>query len=782
MADEADKTERDAADAAADLPFRQLAQYLSVPCWISDADGQIVWVNDAWLAYTGADVATIAAEGLKSLHDPDIYGEVVRKWMDVKALGDADEMVFPLRGRDGRLRPFHTRVVPLRDATGRITRWFGTNTDISAQSETETRLRSREEQWREVFERAGDAIFVTDLEGRLTEVNPAACAMTRHSRDELMSMSVWSLIHPTEHAALTEARGRDDSLHDWRLKRKDGTFLEVEIASRRLSDGRRVGVARDVSSRRQAEQAERQALTAEATEQRARAADAERRLQRFWDASRDLYAIVSASDGIPRFINERAWEATLGYPAEVILRTRLVELVHPDDRDRTMEMRVTHPGEVAYYGFENRYRHRDGGWVWLSWNVVRERAEIYCSARDISEEKRAQEDLARANARLAQSQKMEAIGRLTGGVAHDFNNLLMVMAGQAELLRARLDGDARAARSLDAISEAARRGQALTSQLLAFSRRQRLQPTPVSLAARIGQLQPLLASSLGASIELEVVCQPDLWTVAVDAGEWEAAVLNMVVNSRDAMPRGGRLTISARNVTLKEGDADEGLAGEFVELTVADSGEGIPADILPKVVDPFFTTKEVSKGTGLGLSQVDGFVTQSGGRLRIESRLGEGTSIRILLPRVVATPTREVVAPRAATPRTLRVLCVEDNPEVADVTAGLLEKLRHEVTLVSSAAAALERLEQGLAPDLLLSDIVMAGEMDGLGLARLVRKRWPLLPVLLVTGYSREAEAIGAEFPVLAKPYQLPDLSGALQAAADAFTVVAAAASSPPAA
>jgi PAS domain S-box-containing protein len=326
-----------AADGAAeDLPFRELAKRLATPCWISDAEGEIVWVNDAWLAYTGLDVETIRAEGLKPLHDPDVYGDVVRKWMAIKAAGVADEMDFPLRGRDGVLRPFHTRVVPLRDQTGRITRWFGTNTDISAQSETKAQLLAREEQWREVFDRAGDGIFITDAEGRLVEVNDAACAMAQRARGDLLAMSVWDLIDRREHGALAEARRRDDSVRDWMIRRKDGTFLDVEVSSRRLSEGGRIGLARDVSMRRLAEAAERQALTSLVREQAARASDAERQLQHFWDASSDLFAIVSNVDGIPRLINDRAWEATLGYPAAHIKATRLMDLVHPDDRARTM--------------------------------------------------------------------------------------------------------------------------------------------------------------------------------------------------------------------------------------------------------------------------------------------------------------------------------------------------------------------------------------------------------------------------------------------------------------
>jgi PAS domain S-box-containing protein len=885
-----------AADGAAeDLPFRELAKHLATPCWISDAEGVIVWVNDAWLAYTGVDVETIRAEGLKTLHDPTVYGDVVRKWMAMKAAGVADEMTFPLRGKDGRLRPFHTRVVPLRDSTGRITRWFGTNTDISAQSQTEAQLRSREEQWREVFDRAGDGIFITDAEGRLVEVNDAACAMAQRTRQDLLAMSVWDLIDRGEHGALADARRRDDSFRDWLIKRKDGTFLEVEVSSRRLSDGGRIGVARDVSMHRLAEAAERQALTSLVREQAARASDAERQLQHFWDASSDLFAIVSNTDGVPQLINDRAWEATLGFPAAHIKATRLMDLVHPDDRERTRDMRRAHRDGRAYFGFENRYLRSDGGIVWLSWNVMREDDLIFCSARDITRQKADQEALAnrerelrlfaasvvdyalimlnpagevirwnagaerikgytadeiigrhvsvfyteadraagaadralstaaeqgryeteswrvrkdgalfwanviidairdadgqllgfakitrditerrnaqleleRANQRLAQSQKMEALGQLTGGVAHDFNNLLMVMGGQSELLRSRTAADERAARSLDAIATAVKRGKELTSHLLAFARRQRLKPAPISLAARMADLAPLLRSSLGGSIALEVDCAEDLWPVDVDANAWEVAVLNMAVNARDAMPDGGRLRITARNVTLPATEAGEGRPGDFVEMTVADTGCGIPADIIAKVIEPFFTTKDVNKGTGLGLSQVDGFVQQSGGRMSIESELGHGTTIRICLPRADMEPAHEAPATQSSGPRRLNVLCVEDNPEVADVAAGLLEQLGHGVHVVGSAAAAERFLEESRPVDLVFTDVVMAGDVNGLGLARRIREKRPSLPILLVTGYSREAEAIGDEFPVLAKPYELSDLSSAIQAAAE---------------
>ena len=879
--------------AAEALPFRDVAQHLATPCWISNPEGRIIWVNDAWTQYTGAEVAKIDAEGLKSLHDPKCYGDVVRRWMAVKEAAAPAEMNFPLRGRDGVLRPFHTRVTPIRDAEGRLTHWFGVNTDISRQSDAEARLRASDEQLREVFEHAGDGIFITDPGGRLVDVNDAACALCRYSRDELLAMSVWELIDQDEQAALAGARDRDASIADWRIRRKDGSFVDVEVSSRRLSDGRRIGVARDVSARRLAEQAERRALTAQVTQQMARASDAERQLGAFWDASSDLFAIVGDADGVPRQINERAWMDVLGYTAAEVTSAPLMNLVHPEDRDRTLTMRRSRRGQRAYFDFENRYLRKDGGVVWLSWNVVREGGLIYCSARDITEEKEvrdtlarserqfrllvagvvdyalfmlcpdgivtnwnagaqrikgyaadeivgrsfeafyteadraegrprvalataaeqgryeaegwrvrkdgtlfwanvvidaihdetgaligfakitrditerraAQLELQRANERLAHAQKMEALGQLTGGVAHDFNNLLMVMAGQAELLRGRLEEDARSVRSLDAILAAARRGRDLTRHLLAFGRRQRLNPAPVSLPARAPDLMTLLSASLGPGIAVSMDFPADLWVVEIDANEWELALLNIAVNARDAMPGGGSLTIRARNLSATIADAEADLHGEFVELTVTDTGEGIPADILPKVLDPFFTTKAVNKGAGLGLSQVYGFVQQSGGRMTVKSELAQGTTIALYLPRSNAKPALATVPTSAVACGTLDILCVEDNPEVADVAAALLEQMGHTVRLVNSAAAAVRSLDEGPRPDLVFSDIVMAGEMDGLGLARAIRQRWPGLPVLLATGYSREAEAIGDEFPILAKPYQAGDLRGALDAA-----------------
>jgi CheY-like chemotaxis protein len=250
--------------------------------------------------------------------------------------------------------------------------------------------------------------------------------------------------------------------------------------------------------------------------------------------------------------------------------------------------------------------------------------------------------------------------------------------------------------------------------------------------------------------------------VEADVGEFELALINLTVNARDAMPNGGALSISGKNVTLKGGEVDPELKGDFVALSVSDTGVGIPADILPRVFEPFFTTKDVSKGTGLGLSQVYGFAQQMGGYVQIGSELGVGTTITVYLPRSRHDPTQAEDAAPVAAPRGAFILVVEDNPEVAEVTAALLEQLGNRTRIVTNADAAMKLLQEGEMPDLVLSDIVMAGELDGLGLARKIRQTHPNLPVLLATGYSSAAERLSGEFPILAKPYQMNDLSHAV--------------------
>jgi CheY-like chemotaxis protein len=313
----------------------------------------------------------------------------------------------------------------------------------------------------------------------------------------------------------------------------------------------------------------------------------------------------------------------------------------------------------------------------------------------------------------------------------------------------------------EAIELAAARGATLTRQLLSFSRRQSLQPTTVNLAETVEAVRPILGSVLGASVQYLTTILPGVWPVLVDVSELELAIVNLVVNARDAMSQGGAISVTAENVQLAGDDTPDHLEGEFVALTVADTGHGIPPDILARVFDPFFTTKAVGKGTGLGLSQVHGFVHQLGGSVTIASEVGQGTRITLYLPRATDEPVAEAPArPESGIDAGRKVLLVEDNPEVAHATAELLQRMGCEAQIAGNAAAALDAVAAGDF-DVLLSDIVMAGAMNGLDLAREVRRHRPHLQIVLATGYSDAEAQAGREFTVLRKPYKLEDLDRA---------------------
>jgi len=368
---------------------------------------------------------------------------------------------------------------------------------------------------------------------------------------------------------------------------------------------------------------------------------------------------------------------------------------------------------------------------------------------------------------LRQSQRLEAIGQLTGGVAHDFNNLLMIVSGSVHRLRREI-GDAKQLRLLDAIVNATRRGESLTRQLLSFSRRQTLQPTVIDLSAWLPELKEMLSRSLRGDIEVRLLVPRRACLVKVDASELELALLNLAFNARDAMPSGGILSITAKPIALRGKFGEDGLRGPFVAIRVADSGQGIPPEILPRVFEPFFTTKEVGKGTGLGLSQVYGFAKQSGGTANITSTARRGTAITLFLPRSFEEQTAARALPRAAGAALPggTALVVEDNSEVVEVARGYFTDLGFSVSIAASAQEGLAFVEQTSDITLVFSDILMPGGINGVDLAKELRRRFPGIAVLLTTGYSSSAQdAVREGFEVLQKPYDLAALERALLAA-----------------
>lgn len=481
----------------------------------------------------------------------------------------------------------------------------------------------------------------------------------------------------------------------------------------------------------------------------------------------------------------RAFLAMTGYQPQEIIGHNCRFLQGPaTDRNTVAAVReaVEQRREISLELLNYR---KDGSTFWNAlfispvYNMRGELVYFFASQLDVSRRRDAEEA-------LSQAQKMEALGQLTGGISHDFNNLLQVMSGHLDVMRVknrsqklgREDVD----RSIDSIRSAVSKASTLTQQLLAFSRKQKLQGRVVSLNALASGMSSLAERTLGESIEIEYVLGDDVPNCELDTTQLEVAVLNLLLNSRDAMPGGGRIRVETRGIDLhsQDGAAFSGLTpGRYATISVTDTGAGIPADMVPRVMDPFFTTKEEGKGTGLGLSMVYGFAKQSGGAVTIYSEVGVGTTVRMYFPAVQGRTHPELVESIAPHVRggTETVLVVDDRVEVADLAQAMLEGLGYTVHVAHSAHAALKlvrSLEPSSLPDLLFTDVVMPGGLNGYELAREMRKMVAGIHILLTTGFDRDmgslANVAPTEFEILKKPYRLADLARRVRMVLDGAT------------
>jgi PAS domain S-box-containing protein len=604
------------------------------------------------------------------------------------------------------------------------------------------------------------AIFMLDPDGIVINWNAGAQRIQGYTADEIVGQHFGVFYTADDRADGLPERAFETARQEgkyaaeiWRV-RKDGTrFLASVVIDPLYEDGALIGfaeVTRDVTERQTVQSALQESernfrlLVSNVTDYALYMLDPEGRVSS-WNAGGERIKGYAPHEIIGQNFSRFYTEAdrAAGRPARALAIAR----------------------ETGRYAEEGWRVRKDGSFFWASVVIDPIRDDdgrligFAKITRDITERRDAEAALERVQFQLAESQKMDALGQLTGGVAHDFNNLLMVISGHIQTLKKIVADSPSGLRAAQAIDLAAERGATLTRQLLTFSRRQRLNPQPVHLRERIDSIREVLTSGLGGNISLLVDIDANLWEVTVDVGELEIALVNLVINARDAMPDGGMVTIIGRNITL--GDGEVVLAGDYIAVTVEDTGEGIPEDILVKVFDPFFTTKPIGKGTGLGLSQVHGFAHQAGGTVKIASTLGKGTVLTIYLPRSSEELHPEGSEATAAGAGTGTVLLVEDNPDVAGASTGLLEELGYSVRWAPNAEAALEAIENdGI--DLVFSDIVMPGRLDGLGLARIVRQRYPELPILLATGYSDAARGVRADFPILRKPYRVHELSQAI--------------------
>jgi PAS domain S-box-containing protein len=487
--------------------------------------------------------------------------------------------------------------------------------------------------------------------------------------------------------------------------------------------------------------------------------------QRIFETSLDLILVVDRTGEFIRVSPSSL--AILGYRPEEMIGRNAIAFILPDDLERTRnEMRMARRGRLMR-NFESRYVHKEGRVVTLAWTGVWSEPEQqhFFIGRDMTERIAADE-------RLAHGQRLEAIGQLTGGVAHDFNNLLGVVIGNLDLLHERLAADPESTELLDEALGAALRGADVTRQLLAFARRQPLHPQRVDVGELVSGLTKLLARTLGERIEISVDLAPDLWPVAVDPVQLEAALVNLATNARDAMPTGGRLTIAASNQPLDEDYASQSPEvepGDYVMLRVGDTGAGMPREVLARIFEPFFTTKGRGQGTGLGLSMVFGFMKQSGGHINVYSEVGAGTIFRLYLPRDRSGAEAEERAVPEPASRGARetILVVEDNEAMRRLVARQLTELGYRVRQAASAEAALALIRGGEPIDLLFTDVVMAGKHDGFDLAQIVMTRWPRIKVVLTSGFPDAAGDAGVglsgSIPLLSKPYRRDDLAHLLR-------------------
>ena len=603
------------------------------------------------------------------------------------------------------------------------------------------------------------AIYMLDRNGFVTSWNAGAERIKGFQTEEIVGKHFSTFYTEEDRAAGLPKKVLDTARKDgkylgegWRV-RKDGSRFWASVVVDRINDGKGklIGFAkitRDMTEQREAQQALLQA---------------ERGFRLLVQGVTD-YAIFML-DPKGRVANWNAGAQRIkGYTPEEIVGEHFSRFYTPEDREAGVPERALETArKVGRYEAEGWRVRKDGSRFWAS--VVLDAIKdddgkligFAKITRDMTEKREAQLRLDESREQLFRSQKMEALGQLTGGLAHDFNNLLTAILGACELALRNLGDSEKVTRMLDGVRGSAQRGASLTKQLLAFARAQPLEIKQVDLKQFFGDVTTLVRPSLRSDIEVVTEISDQLWPIDADAGALELALLNLAFNARDAMKHGGTLKISAHNEMLE--GKPEGLRGEHVVVRVSDTGSGMPREVMERVFEPFFTTKTFGEGTGLGLSQVFGFAKQLGGAVEVESEVDKGSTFTLYLPASRGSETGQMrmngMKPRG------RVLIVEDDTFVAELAADMLSELGFESAVAHSAKEALDRLAAGDKPQLVFSDVVMPGGLTGIELARKLRERFPELPILLTTGYSEQVAASHG-FPVLQKPYELDALADAL--------------------
>ncbi|NHZ33546.1 hybrid sensor histidine kinase/response regulator [Massilia rubra] len=654
---------------------------------------------------------------------------------------------------------------PVRDDKGAIWGVFVQGADVTERVNAERMTRANERKFRVWAQAMPNHVWSARADGYLDWFNERVYAYSGAAKGTLDGDGWASLVY--EHdlaaaAALWRQAIAERVVYEtqFRLRRADGSFRwHLSRALPIFSDSGEliswIGTNTDIDDHKSSALALERLNSTLAEQVSARTAERDR----MWRLSTDIMLVADFDARI--IAANPAFSAMLGWDAATVVGQSFMDLVHPDDRAATAQQVSALGTGATTFRFENRYRRRDGGYSTLSWSAAPDNEFIHAVGRDITAERQAAAAMRQTELALQQAQKMETIGKLTGGVAHDFNNLLQVISGNLQLLSKDVQDNPRAAQRVENAMAGVARGAKLASYLLAFGRRQALEPKVVKIGSFVLGMEDMLRRSLGEAIDIDTVISDGLWNTLVDTAQVENALLNLAINARDAMDGRGRLSIEVGNAVLDELYASchsEVDAGQYVMLAVSDTGKGMTPEVLAQAFEPFFSTKPEGKGTGLGLSMVYGFVKQSGGHVKIDSEEGHGTTVRIYLPRsfemeeAQAMPVDSVYVGGTET-----ILVAEDDDGVRATVVDMLSELGYRVLKASDAASALAVIDSGVQVDLLFTDVVMPGPLRSPDLARKARERLPQLAVLFTSGYTENAIVHGgrvdAGVELLGKPY-----------------------------